>query len=101
MMKMNKLTFTKLATMSQEERSRKYIETAVDDFIADIIHQYQWGELKSYGHSERNFDIVDDLDMTEMLILETLECKLDIPYQFQIDENMFLDGSHVKEIKII
>ena len=30
---MSELTFTKLATMSQEKRGKKYIETAVDDFI--------------------------------------------------------------------
>lgn len=96
---MNKLTFTKLATMSQEERGKKYIETAIDDFIADIIHQYQWGELNSYGFSERSFGIVDELGMTQELILETLERKLDISYQFKIEQNMFAFGQHV-EVRI-
>lgn len=77
---MSEITFTKLATISQEERGKKYIETAIDDFIADIIHKYQWEELNSYGYSERNFGIVDELGMTRELILKTLEQKLDIAY---------------------
>lgn len=96
---MSELTFTTLATMSQEERGKKYIETAVDDFIADITHQYQWGELNSYGHSERNFGIVDELGMAREIILETLERKLDISYQFKIEQNMFAFGQHI-EVKI-
>lgn len=96
---MSELTFTTLATMSQEERGKKYIETAIDDFIADIIHQYQWDELNSYGFSERSFGIVDELGMTQELILETLERKLDISYQFKIEQNMFSFGQHV-EVKI-
>lgn len=92
---MTEITFKTLATMSQEERGRAYIETAIDDFIADIIHQYQWGELDHYGYSERSFGIVDELGMTQEIILETLERKLDISYQFKIDKNMFSYGNHI------
>lgn len=96
---MTEMTFKILATMSQEERGKKYIETAIDDFIADIIHQYQWGELNHYGFSERSFGIVDELGMTQERILETLERKLDISYQFKIEQNMFAFGQHV-EVRI-